>query len=157
MRTYLIHQRKAGAQVDTILDRVPIFADNDDEAAEKFTDWVMDWMSQDNSESAIQETEELRDYVEAHGNLDSYSFDGVRYWFQEEEDTFTCDICGKTAPISQMSRVLLDPEDGHSDSVEFCNECHAKMLSPLNAAIAAISQDENINQAFRDGLRGLSL
>lgn len=28
---------------------------------------------------------------------------------------------------------------------------------PLKAAIAAISQDENINQAFRDGLRGLSL
>lgn len=83
MTKYLIHERKAGAQTDKVLDRVPIYADDYAEASEKFTDWVMDWMSQDNSESAIQETVELRDYVDAHGNLDSYSFDGVRYWFQE--------------------------------------------------------------------------
>ena len=83
MKKYLIHQRKAGAQVDTILDRVPIYADDYAEASEKFTEWVLGWMGADNSESAIQETEEIRDYVAASGNLDSFSFDGVRYWFEE--------------------------------------------------------------------------
>ena len=86
MKKYLIHERKAGAQTDKALDLVPIYADDAAEAAEKFTDWVLGWMNKDNSESAIDETAELREYIAVKGNIYDYSFDGVRYWFEEEPE-----------------------------------------------------------------------
>lgn len=183
MKKYLIHERKAGAQTDKVLDRVPIYADDYAEASEKFTEWVLGWMGADNSESAIQETAELRDYVAASGNLDSYSFDGVRYWFQEEvremktyhidtaagtmkcgSDDVTEEFYGDTSPS--------DPENTPESCLDFwldegwivpgdvvkwdCVQVYPAP-DPLNSALERISQDENISQAFRDGLRGLSL
>ena len=121
MKKYLIHERKAGAQTDKLLELVPIFADNPDEAAERFTEWVLTWMGNDNSESAIAETAELREYIAASGNIYDYSFDGVRYWFEEEPEP-------EPDP---------EPED-----------------DPLAAAMKRIAQNDNISQAFRDGLKG---
>lgn len=140
---------------------------------------------------------------------------------------FTCERCNQPSRVDQCFRVMLDPEDAHSDIIEICLDCYAEIFrgnatyyvdtvagtmttesgddvtdqffsntspsdpdntpdgcldlwlserwikfgdvvkwdgvqvypapDPLKAAIAGITQDENIHPAFRDGLRGLSL
>lgn len=95
MTTYEIISISRGGKRDVL---ATFTAQNYSLAMKHFTNWILDWLDEENNTESIDACEKLQSLYRDNEYVNSFSLDGVVYSFREnnnnEKFQFNCPHCG---------------------------------------------------------------
>ena len=149
MTTYEITSISRDGKRDVL---ATFIAQNYDLAMKHFTNWILDWLDEENNSESIDACEKLQSLYRDNEYVDSFLLDGVFYSFREnnnnEKFQFNCPHCGghkvfgeKVSQWMRMDVTGIDEDgfvcydyenaefyaDEEDNPVLFCDECFAQI------------------------------
>lgn len=161
MTTYEIISISSGGKRDVL---ATFIAQSYGLAMKHFTEWIIDWLDEENNTESIDACEKLQSQYRDNEYVNSFLLDGVVYSFREnnnnEKFQFNCPHCGghkvfgeKVSQWMRMDVIGVDKDDFVSydyDNAEFFADEDDNPVLFCDECFAQITEQEIIKQNNND-------